>query len=114
MGSAHFTSSARDGPRRSRTKTAMSSVPARKLEVIDHPNNVVLSGQELNVGSPDGDDALKNEREVEIMGEDYLIVGAMLSRSATGTMDVPSVVRADIEDGRTLKTYLQWRKTCLQ
>lgn len=92
----------------------MSSVRARKLEVIDHPNNVVLSGQELNIGSPDGDGALKNEREVEIMGEDYLIVGATLSRSATGTMDVPSVVWADVEDGRTLKTYLQWRKTCLQ
>ena len=52
------------------------------------------------LGSPDGDGVLKNEREVEIMNEDYLIVGAMLSRSATGAMDVPSVVRADVEDGR--------------
>ncbi|KAK0188134.1 hypothetical protein F5146DRAFT_1141583 [Armillaria mellea] len=58
------------------------------------------SGQEVNAGSPDGDGVLKNEREVEIMSEDYLIVGAMLGRSATGAMDVPSIVRADVEDGR--------------
>ncbi|KAK0189587.1 hypothetical protein F5146DRAFT_931613, partial [Armillaria mellea] len=58
------------------------------------------SGEEVNVGSPDGDGVLTDEREVEIMSEDCLIVGATLSRSTTGTMVVPSVVPADVEDGR--------------
>ncbi|KAK0221936.1 hypothetical protein IW262DRAFT_940878 [Armillaria fumosa] len=91
------------------TKTVSLSVPPsstltfyqKKYRFRDSMFFVLAtSGQELNVGSPDGDGVLTDEREVEIMSEDYLIVGATLSRSATGTMDVPSVVRADVEDGR--------------
>ncbi|KAK0459077.1 uncharacterized protein EV420DRAFT_1479116 [Desarmillaria tabescens] len=91
------------------TKTTSLTVPAnstltfyqKKYRFRDSMFFVLdTSGQEYNVGSPDGSDVLKDEREVEIMSEDYLIVGATLSRSTAGTMDVPSVVRADVEDGR--------------
>ncbi|KAK0241378.1 hypothetical protein EDD85DRAFT_397814 [Armillaria nabsnona] len=56
--------------------------------------------EEWNAGSPGGYDITRKECQVEIMSEDYLTTDTPLMDSATGTMVVKSVSRADIEGRR--------------
>ncbi|KAK0212457.1 hypothetical protein DFS33DRAFT_29704 [Desarmillaria ectypa] len=53
--------------------------------------------EEWNAGSPGGYNITRKECEVEIMSEDYLTTDVALVDSATGTMDVKTVSRADSE-----------------
>ncbi|KAK0459081.1 uncharacterized protein EV420DRAFT_302061 [Desarmillaria tabescens] len=56
--------------------------------------------EEWNAGSPGGYDITRKECQVEIMSEDYLTTDVALVDSATGTMDVKRVSRADLESRR--------------
>ncbi|SJK97919.1 uncharacterized protein ARMOST_01175 [Armillaria ostoyae] len=74
-------------------------------------------GQEWNVGTQEGYDIKRKECEVEIMSEDYLVTDTALSDSATGTIEVKSVSKADRETARQTrnrKDHTQWSRDALR
>jgi len=60
-------------------------------------------GEEWNAGSQGGYDITRKECEVEIMSEDYLTTDTPLVDTATGSMEVESVARADSEGLRATR-----------
>ncbi|PBK82796.1 hypothetical protein ARMGADRAFT_1019409 [Armillaria gallica] len=96
------------------TKTVTLSVPPksmlafyqRKYRFRDTMFFVLDAwGQEWNAGSQGGYDITRKTCEVEIMSEDYLTTDTALVDSATGSMEVKSVSRADAENSRKTRKH---------